>query len=91
MPGLRHAGSPVGTCEKLTRGRQDGILWPVVVAERLVTRRMGYINTQGHQETMDAIRAALRLDDPVLDDIIAGARRSGTPLQWSENRSRENA
>jgi hypothetical protein len=76
MPGLRHAGSPVEQPAKLTRGRQDGILWPVVVAERLVTRRMGYINTDSHQETMDAIRAALRLDDPVLDDLIAqGAHR----------------
>ena len=77
MSRLRHAGSPVGSCEKLTRGRQDGILWPVVVAERLVTRRLGYVNTQGHQETMDAIRAALRLDDPVLDDLIAAGAHRG--------------
>lgn len=77
MTRLRNAGSPVGSCEKMTRRRQDSILWPVVVAARLVTRRMGHVNTEGHQQMMDALRAALRLDDPVLDDLIASGAYRG--------------
>lgn len=69
----------------LTRAEQDDILKPVVLAYARVHHDLGYgwpgCSVMEHR--IDAFRAALRLDDPVLDDIIRAAKESGQPLQWA--------
>lgn len=73
----------------LTRAEQDAILMPVVLASGHVDRRvcshgnwMSYptVNTRLHE-----LRESLRLDDPVLDDIIARAGKMGEKLVWSDH------
>lgn len=83
MTGLRHAGSPVEQPETLSRAKQNALLMEVLVYSRLVARQHRCVH--GHRIPQDttlvddvsAIRAALRLDDPVLDDLIAQGKHRG--------------
>jgi len=80
---------------RLTRAEQDGILTECLVFAQIVGNghrcpqghRLRYRPTTSHDEA--SLRASLRLDDPVLDDLIDRAKISGQPIQWSENRNRE--
>lgn len=68
----------------LTRAEQDLILRPITVAYRLLAGPTDPPNG-GYRHLIDDVasfRAALRLDDPALGEIIA----SGTPLVWSDAR-----
>jgi hypothetical protein len=75
---LRHAGSPVEQPEKLSRAKQDTLLLTAVMSVRLASRRhrcpscgSRVVIGETHQEMTEGVRKALRLDDPVLDDLIA--------------------
>jgi hypothetical protein len=84
---LRHAGSQVTAPEKLSKDTQDAHLLHGIVMARIVSRQRRC--SHGHRirldstihEDLHAVRKALRLDDPVLDDIIAS--RAGQPWPWS--------
>jgi len=92
MTRLRHAGT-VSAPEKLTRATQDAHLLHGIVLARIVSRQQRC--SHGHRirlgttihEDLDATRAALRLDDPVLDDIIA----RGVPSTWESEVVRDQA
>lgn len=77
MSALRHAGSPVEQPVQLSRAQQDGIILECVVLARIVgwQRRISSPGTVADE--MEAVRAALRLDDPVLDDLIAQGKHRG--------------
>lgn len=77
MTKLRHAGSPVGTCESLSRAKETGILLEVVIAARIERRRLGHRTGPTINDEVSELREALRLDDPVLDDLIAQGRHRG--------------
>lgn len=79
MTGLRHAATTYPP-EKLSRGKQTGILLEIVIAARVVRRQMGERTEPTINAELDALRASLRLDDPVLDDLIA---RGAHKLPWS--------
>lgn len=87
MTSLRHAGT-VTAPEQLGRAREDAILLWVGIHVRTATKRMQCRHSGTHAQNLAEARKALRLDDPVLDDLIA--RRTG-PIQWSEDRARETA
>jgi hypothetical protein len=76
MPSLRHAGSPVSAPEQLTKAQQDGILLECVVLARIVAWQQRISSPGTITDEMREIRKRLRLDDPVLDDLIwRGAHR----------------
>jgi hypothetical protein len=86
---LRHAGSPVSAPERLSRARQDAILLVAVMSCRAEMRRELLPLSEIRQQNIASFRAALRLDDPVLDDIIArGDHRQ--PWHSSPDRDRAN-
>jgi hypothetical protein len=73
---LRHAGSPVTAPEKLTKAQQDGILLEIIVDSRVVRRQMQQPIERTIRDELRELRKRLRLDDPVLDDLIwRGAHR----------------
>lgn len=84
-------GLPSRPAEPLTRARQDGILLECIVDARVVARRMRADCGCTISEELPSFRSALRLDDPVLDDLTARAKNTGRPLQWSEDRAKETA
>lgn len=71
---------------KLSRRRQDAILLHCVVLARIVGRQRSYLAC-GHRlrlgttiaKDLAGLRESLRLDDPVLDDLIAAKKSSGEP------------
>lgn len=69
----------------LTRAEQDDIIMVVTAFYRISHYHLfGY--WPAPDEADASFRAALRLDDKVLDDIIRAARESGVPLAWSSER-----
>ena len=76
MPSLRHAGSPVEQPQKLSKAEQDGIILECVVLARIGGWQRRISSPGSVSDEMREIRKALRLDDPVLDDLIwRGAHR----------------
>ena len=66
---------------KLTRAQQDAIIDPIVMAYRRVSReRRDYSYHPDLVYNVSQFRAALRLDDPVLDELIA---RGAHKRPWS--------
>jgi DNA-directed RNA polymerase subunit RPC12/RpoP len=78
MSGLRTAGSQAYECPRLTRDQQNNLLLAVVMETRLASRQhrcpscgSRVVLMETHQEMTEGVRKALRLDDPVLEDLIA--------------------
>lgn len=74
---LRHAGSPVCRADPLSRGKQTGILLEIVIAARIERRRLGHRTGPTINDEISELRHALRLDDYVLDDLIAQGAHKG--------------
>lgn len=73
--GLRHAGAVIEPVQ-LGRAKQDAVLLRVFVDVRIQAQRAGCTLPGGYARNLTQVRAALRLDDPVLDDLIKqGAHR----------------
>lgn len=67
---------------QLTRAEQDDILTVVTASYRLTHYHLlGY--WPGPEDTEDAFRSSLRLDDLCLAAIISESRLTGKPLTWS--------
>lgn len=77
MSRLRHAGSPVEQPLKLSRDKEDGIILECVVLARMVGWQRRISSPGKITDEMAAIRAALRLDDPLLEDLIAQGSHRG--------------
>lgn len=88
MTRLRQAGSPVTEPEKLSRAKQDGILLECVVSARIQARRMRWRPDTTVSEDIAGVRAALRVDDPVLDDLIVRGAHRGP---WRSPTDKERA
>lgn len=72
----------------LTRAEQFEILYPVVLAYQTVCMQLGEFPPSATGHGVSSFRAALRLDDPYLDGIIAGAKCAGRKLEWTSEVAR---